>query len=84
MPEQAGEDRPVVTLSEYDVRWALSVGHYRFHESANQGRTQSDGSNDPNGLANHKRGAAGELALCRFLKIDWQAPINTYNRGRVP
>jgi hypothetical protein len=78
-PETTAGQRPIITLDEYEVGWAVSVGHYRHHESEKRGLRQSDKSKDSNGLTNHKQGAAGELALSKFLEIAWQAPVNTYN-----
>lgn len=74
------EKFPEITLDEYDLNWAESVGSYRHNESERRGKTQSDGSRDKNAERNHQRGAAGELALTKFLDIEWNATVNTYNR----
>ena len=68
-----------VTLDEYEVEWAKSVGYHRHYESERRGLKQSDGSQDKNALKNHQQGAAAELALTKFLNIPWNATVNTYN-----
>ncbi len=68
-----------VTLVEYEVDWAKSVGYHRHCESERRGLKQSDGSQDKNALKNHQQGAAAELALTKFLKMPWNATVNTYN-----
>ena len=47
-----------VTLDEYEVEWAKSVGYHRHCESERRGLKQSDGSQDKNALKNHQQGAA--------------------------
>jgi hypothetical protein len=82
--ETMGKQNPqiqsaAVTLDQYEIDWAKSVGFYRFSESERDGKRQSDGSKDPNGLRNHQQGAAAELALAKFLDTKWNATVNTYN-----
>ena len=79
MDESSQSDPALVSLDAYEVSWAQSVGFYRFSESERDGKTQSDGSNDANGARNHQQGAAGELALTKFLEMKWNATVNTYN-----
>lgn len=69
----------VVTLDDYEMGWAESVGLYRFSESERDGKTQSDKSRALNGKRNHQQGAAAELALTKFLGMKWYATVNTYN-----
>jgi len=73
------EELPEVTLDEFEVGWAKSVGYYRHFVSVRKKRKQSDGSDDSNALKNHQQGAAAELALAKYLSIDWTAPVNTFN-----
>lgn len=75
----ADEGGTTVTLDEYEVEWAKSVGYHRHHESERRGLKQSDGSQDANALKNHQQGAAAELALTKVLNIPWNATVNTYN-----
>ncbi|HMH16187.1 MAG TPA: hypothetical protein VK578_24030 [Edaphobacter sp.] len=79
MSEPSHPDPAIVTLDNYEIEWAKLVGFYRFSESERDGKTQSDGSNDANGLRNHQQGAAAELALTKFLGMKWNATVNTYN-----
>jgi hypothetical protein len=76
---QAENEATAINLDEYEIQWAKSVGYHRHQESERRGLKQSDGSQDQNALRNHQQGAAAELALTKFLKIPWNATVNTYN-----
>lgn len=73
------DNKNIVKLDAYESGWAVSVGNYRHQESEKRGKPQSDNSKATNALANHQRGAAAELALCKFLGVPWNATVNTYN-----
>jgi hypothetical protein len=70
----------IVILDAYEARWAMFVGWYRHHEGERRDYIQSDGTNSNNGLINHQRGAAAELAVSKFLGLAWTASVNTYKR----
>ena len=71
--------KETITLDQYESQWAMHVGYYRHHESERRHKTQTDGSKASNALDNHRRGAAAELALSKFLALPWNATVNTYN-----
>jgi hypothetical protein len=77
--EAPPEESAIIALDEYESTWAARVGYYRHEESERRGRKQSDLSNSKNALDNHKRGAAAELALTKYLRVPWNATVNTFN-----
>jgi hypothetical protein len=69
---------PVITLTAEETQQALDVGRRRHESSEAHGYLQSDGSKASNGLKNHQRGAAAEIAASKYLGIPWDATVDGY------
>jgi hypothetical protein len=70
----------LVILTDEEWQLAVQMGTKRHEDAEAQGYPQSDGSKSKNALANHIRGAGGEIATAKYYEVKWDATINGFRR----
>lgn len=70
-------NRPVITLTQEELERAILVGIRRQRMSV---KRKEKGVANPgkHGYEMHLRGAVGELAVCKYLDVEWSASEGTY------
>lgn len=71
----------IVTLSASEIQLAMEQGRRRNEEAIAKKYRQTDGLNFDNALKNHQRGVASEIAVAKFLEMEWWEPTFNGYRG---
>lgn len=71
-----------VVLTVDDIARVRDVARRRNDEADAAGYQPAYGyTSDRDPLADHVQGAAGELAVCKLMGLDWEGRVNNYKRG---
>lgn len=74
------ESNTTIVLTDDDWQLAVQMGTRRHEMAEARGYLQTDGTRSRNGLANHIRGAGGEIATAKFYELKWDATINGFRK----
>lgn len=74
---------PKITLSWAEVLVAAHVGVMRHVQSLRAKRRPTAGCGDEDSWTKHIEGAAGEMAVAKYLNVYWNPSINTFKAPDV-